>query len=364
MKKILDLSAMVVVAALLSVGCLSDSPYTVALPDHVAVDAGDTTAVEPPDEPPPIEGPPLVVIPPIEPPPIEPPPVVPPPVEPPDESLLVVGGCEGAPFQYGEIPTGTEEILRGVELNNGTIISGGAAIITVRSSEELNHLYMQIEGEPGYYVLCLDQAAPVNGVYTYTPTVAISQNLGNESLRIIFSGHYGSQISTPVVSTVVARSVGSGSLQVSLSWNNRDDLDLHISTPGGGHIYYSNKSVGNGRLDLDANVYCGNVSNENIYFNGTLVDGIYRVWVNLYTKCGTSGAQYSVTASSDGRAFTFSKDGSSESGRFADSDRVGKDKVIGVITVKNGNIVATDYAALERQGLLKQPVNSRRESKK
>ncbi|MDR2591859.1 MAG: hypothetical protein LBC59_03535 [Chitinispirillales bacterium] len=365
MRKILDLSALVVVAAFLSVGCLSDGQYTVALPDHVAVEPDDPTAVEPPDEPPPIERPPVVMIPPIvvitpdDPPTVEPP-DGPPPIERPP---LVIGGCEGMSFQHGEIPTGTDGILSGVELNSGTIISGGAAIITVSSSGELNRLYMQIEGEPGYYLLCLDQAAPVNGVYTYTSTVAISQDLGNESLRMTFSGRSGSQISTPIVSTVATRSVGSGELQVSLSWNNRDDLDLHIETPRGGHIYYANRSVGNGRLDLDANVGCGDVSNENIFFNGTLEDGIYRVWVNLYTKCGTPGAQYSVTASSGGRAFIFSRDGLSESGRFADSDRAGNNKVIGYITVQNGRIVATDYAALGRQGLLKQPVNSQRKSK-
>jgi len=79
MKKILELLAVVVVTASLYVGCLSVDPYTVVLPDLVAVDAGDTTAVELPDEPPPVERPPLVPIPPLvvivpdDPPPVEPP---------------------------------------------------------------------------------------------------------------------------------------------------------------------------------------------------------------------------------------------------------------------------------------------------
>jgi len=398
MKKVLELLAVVVVTASLYVGCLSEDPYTVALPDIVAVEPGNLPTVELPDGPTTIDPPEIKPIPPIVVPPDDPPLVcceppetdVPddlakeveiPPIKPPSpvgEPEIVlpdlvfdgtttpiipspVGDCGG--HQNGEIPTGTTAILRDVEVNSGTIISGGTAIITVSSSVELTQLYMQIEGVPGYTVLCLERVTPDNGVYTYTPVVPISQNLGNGSMRMIFTGRSGSQISTSIVRIVAARSVGSGNLQVSLSWNNRDDLDLHILTPSGGHIYYANKSVGNGRLDLDANVGCGNVSNENIYFDGTLADGIYRVWVNLYSKCGAAGAQYSVTASSGGRAFTFSRDGLSENGRFADSDSYGKDKVIGYITVQNGNIVATDYAALERQGLLKQLVDSQRKPK-
>jgi len=446
MKKVLELLAVVVVTASLYVGCLSEDPYTVALPDIVAVETGSSTQVDDttggsilidppiipipspdnpgPDDPdtsdggfghvvpppppccvpwndpppldtipispptpcttcyvmppcttcvvPPDSTPPEPPVPPVPLPDIKPPspvypnvdwpleinvdPIVPPPSPP-------VEGCQGG-GQNGNIPIGTAEILRSVVVNSGTIISGGAAIITVNSSVELTQLNMQIEGVARYNVFCLGRVTPFNGVYTYTLTVDITQNLGTGRMRMLFTGRSASQLSTLIVVDVGAISVGSGNLQVSLSWNNRDDLDLHIQTPSGGHIYFANKSVGNGRLDMDANVGCGNLSNENIYFNGTLADGTYRVWVNLYSKCGTAGAQYSVTASSGGRVFTFSRDGLSESGRFADSDSYGKNKVIGFITVRNGNIVPTDYAALERQGLLKQPVNSQREPKK
>jgi hypothetical protein len=65
MKKILDLLAVVVVAAFLSVGCLSDDPYTVALPDIVSVESGDPPTVEPPYESTTIDPPKIIEIPPI-----------------------------------------------------------------------------------------------------------------------------------------------------------------------------------------------------------------------------------------------------------------------------------------------------------
>jgi uncharacterized protein (TIGR02145 family) len=266
---------------------------------------------------------------------------------PPPPTIYEDGILEGLPFRKGEIPEGTADLLQHVDIGS-TIISGGSAIVTISSPVKLKYLYINVngDGELGYYILDLSLETPdvVNGLYTYKPTLLISQNLsGGDTLQIKLGGVSADDRTSKTVNRYVnTLVVGSGSLQVSLSWNNSDDLDLHIVTPSG-EIYYMNKTVGNGELDLDANVNCGGESNENIYFDGTLEDGLYLVWVDLYTKCGETGAEYNVTASAGGRPFPFSENSQRERGRFKDGEDDFTGVSIGVITVKNGKIVQTDY---------------------
>jgi len=75
-----------------------------------------------------------------------------------------------------------------------------------------------------------------------------------------------------------------GEITVSMLWGTHDDLDLHMNTPDGGHIYYSNKTAGGGTLDVDMNASSSNLSTspvENIYFPSP-ADGHYKVYIRDY----------------------------------------------------------------------------------
>jgi hypothetical protein len=85
----------------------------------------------------------------------------------------------------------------------------------------------------------------------------------------------------------------SGDVQISLKWDNTNDLDLHCIDPQNFRISFADRrSPSGGELDVDRNAACGNtVSNpiENIYWPaGGAAMGKYKVYVHYYQHC--SGA--------------------------------------------------------------------------
>lgn len=79
-----------------------------------------------------------------------------------------------------------------------------------------------------------------------------------------------------------------GDVQLSLSWNNYNDLDIHCIDPLGEEIYFSRRrSQSGGELDVDMNAG-GKQSKEpveNIYWPpGGAPSGKYQVFVNYYAQ--------------------------------------------------------------------------------
>ena len=75
-------------------------------------------------------------------------------------------------------------------------------------------------------------------------------------------------------------------VRASLLWNNGNDLDLHVTTPTGEHIYYGAKQAScGGWLDVDMNAGGAHTTKpvENVrWAKGTARAGRYRVWVRNY----------------------------------------------------------------------------------
>lgn len=79
----------------------------------------------------------------------------------------------------------------------------------------------------------------------------------------------------------------SGDVQVSLMWNNYNDLDLHVVCPSGERIHGGNKiSECGGELDVDANVRPDTKKPvENVVWDDdTAKPGMYQVYVHHYKK--------------------------------------------------------------------------------
>ena len=96
--------------------------------------------------------------------------------------------------------------------------------------------------------------------------------------------------------------VGTGTLQVSLSFDNAKDVDLHLVEPEqvdengesysffDRHIYFVNSMSRNGgELDLDSNAGClyDDINNENITYgdDAYVAPGLYKVYVDMFQNC-------------------------------------------------------------------------------
>ncbi len=78
-----------------------------------------------------------------------------------------------------------------------------------------------------------------------------------------------------------------GDVQISLIWNNYNDLDLHVVCPSGERIFFDNRnSKCGGELDVDMNVKpASRKPVENIYWpEGKAPRGTYKVYIHHYAK--------------------------------------------------------------------------------
>jgi len=134
------------------------------------------------------------------------------------------------------------------------------------------------------------EAAQLNSPWTRSNPVTTDLSFSESSP----SGVAGACDCVPTPST----SVGTGDVQVTLTWANAQpiDLDLWVTDPSGVRCYYGNTpTVSGGQLDRDNT--CGSYINgrpENIFWADAPL-GQYIVQVDLYSACGTGVTSQTFT---------------------------------------------------------------------
>lgn len=195
---------------------------------------------------------------------------------------------QDAALQNRNFPTSTTDASLEIINMNSNVIPGGTSFATVRTNTAAQKLLIGAENEFGYFEL------PVNNETDQNFILKINQlNLEESfSIRLAYID-VNNQISQSITAEMNVMSVGTGSLQVSLSFDNDKDIDLHLIEPNGDHIYYGNMmSTNGGELDLDSNPACSidGINNENITYSeeAQLDAGTYYVYVDMYSNCDTS----------------------------------------------------------------------------
>jgi hypothetical protein len=191
---------------------------------------------------------------------------------------------------------------------HGTVVNGGITTVNVASSTPFQTIY--VAGTPptsplfvpvsGYYEIPLP--APVTSAELL---MTFPQALASEEFNLYFSAaDVEGRVGMPSEKSYDAILVGSGDIQVTVSWDTGADVDLHVIDPSGFEIYWaSRQSPSGGELDLDSNAACAgdNVRNENISWPiGTAPQGDYTVRVDYWSSCGAPETNYTVVIHNEG----------------------------------------------------------------
>ncbi|MBQ9910120.1 MAG: hypothetical protein IJM50_01325 [Lachnospiraceae bacterium] len=116
----------------------------------------------------------------------------------------------------------------------------------------------------------------------------------------------GDEISGGILEEVLKNAgAGKGDITVSMLWDTKDDVDLHVHTPSGEVVFYGNPYGAGGELDVDMQVNSF-VEHpvENIFFEKP-EHGEYVVYIDMFTDRTPGPAQVLVRVIVKGRAKSF-----------------------------------------------------------
>lgn len=220
------------------------------------------------------------------------------------------GGVQGG-RRPGVAPSGTAG-PRITASGNERVINGGTQTVALSGDAPFDRVYVFVGGKTmgligesegnieGYYEIQLP--APQTST---TVLLTFPQEIPLTEFDLRFAVASPSSAVGPSAGLATAvTSVGTGDVQVTLSWDADSDVDLHVVAPGGDEIFYGRRqSPSGGELDLDSNAACeiDRIRNENITWPiGRAPRGDYIVRVDYWSNCGVVRTEYTVRINNGG----------------------------------------------------------------
>ena len=224
-------------------------------------------------------------------------------------------------YKSGSFPAATTgETLNGVDMSN-QVMNCAMNFISVVTEQKIEKFFIAIKGVEGYYEYYPTEnstrAGESSEYNTYVIPVMMSQSYTGNTTLVLSAQLESGDITAPIESEMFYIETMPGELEIKLGFSNNKDVDLHLVTPSGMHIYYGERggvyTNDEGEeitfgLDIDSNAGCqiDGINKENIYIPSELVeDGVYRVIVDMFENCDKSiPTSWSIVARYQGEIIT------------------------------------------------------------
>lgn len=199
------------------------------------------------------------------------------------------------PSNSATAPTISGGISRLTSSNGSTVLIPFA----YNTSANVSGCYLYINGAESYFFLPYTAQSSTSGTLSIPVGLPTNVSAGQFCTSVCILDSRG-EISNIIETCVTVLELGSGALQISLSWDNTADVDLWVTDPSGTRIYWENtSSQTGGSLDRDDTDGYGP---ENIFWENA-PDGSYRVEVNHFV--GATPVRYIVTINGLGTSRQF-----------------------------------------------------------
>lgn len=232
------------------------------------------------------------------------------------------------------------DVISDVSTNNQAL-SGGMNYITIITERAYKKFFIAVQGQPGYWVYYPKNVYSDGGVYTYIIVLRYSVDYRSNCILIVGGEYEDGGIPRYDKIPVNYVTSKSGDLNINLTFSNEKDVDLHLWTPSGRHIWYYNRGSSYYGLDHDSNAGCDidGLNNENIYIPSDYIeDGTYTVGVALYANCDRSiSTRWSIVARYKGDIIRPSSGKNPVSGVYPVGAYSEGDEAMGVMTFEIKN---------------------------